>query len=663
MPDVTPIRRALVSVYAKDGLEDLARGLARNGVAIVSTGSTAARIREAGVDVTEVADLTGFPECLDGRVKTLHPRIHAGLLADRDKPDHRRQLEELRVEPIDLVVGNLYPFQDAVSSGAPDHDVIEMIDIGGPTMVRAAAKNFAHVGVVVDPSDYGWVVEKLDQQDGLSWQDRRHLASKAFDHVAGYDAAIANWFHREDDFPTHVHVSLERRGDPLRYGENPHQSAAAYVDALDPHHGLGAARQLHGKEMSYNNYVDTDAALGMVADFAEPCVAIIKHTNPAGLALDDSLEQAYVKALAGDPVSAFGGIVAANRRIDGYTAMRIAEVFTEVVIAPGFDDDALEVLHREGQPAPAGRRRRRRPRRRAHPAVHRRDDARPGRRRRRRAVRRVARRVAGPAGRGHHGRAAVRVDGQQARQVQRHRAHERPCRRRRRGGPDESRRLGPHRRREVERPPPGGRAGLRRVLPVPRRSGRRHRRRDPGHRPARRVQARRRDRRRLRRGRHPAGHDGAPPLPPLKEPSMSDDDARDHRRVTLERLDTGVYRATNPRGITLDFGSKHEQGFSPVELLLAAIGGCSAIDVDMVTGRRSDFDHFEVVVEADKVRDDVGNILQDITLTFRVGFPDGEAGDKAREMLPRAARTSHDRTCTVSRTVESGTPVTVHIED
>ncbi len=344
MPDVTPIRRALVSVYAKDGLEDLARGLARNGVAIVSTGSTAARIREAGVDVTEVADLTGFPECLDGRVKTLHPRIHAGLLADRDKPDHRRQLEELRVEPIDLVVGNLYPFQDAVSSGAPDHDVIEMIDIGGPTMVRAAAKNFAHVGVVVDPSDYGWVVEKLDQQDGLSWQDRRHLASKAFDHVAGYDAAIANWFHREDDFPTHVHVSLERRGDPLRYGENPHQSAAAYVDALDPHHGLGAARQLHGKEMSYNNYVDTDAALGMVADFAEPCVAIIKHTNPAGLALDDSLEQAYVKALAGDPVSAFGGIVAANRRIDGYTAMRIAEVFTEVVIAPGFDDDALEVL-------------------------------------------------------------------------------------------------------------------------------------------------------------------------------------------------------------------------------------------------------------------------------------------------------------------------------
>ena len=423
MPDVTPIRRALVSVYAKDGLEDLARGLARNGVAIVSTGSTAARIREAGVEVTEVADLTGFPECLDGRVKTLHPRIHAGLLADRDKPDHRRQLEELRVEPIDLVVGNLYPFQDAVASGAPDHDVIEMIDIGGPTMVRAAAKNFNHVGVVVDPSDYGWVVEKLDQQDGLSWQDRRHLASKAFDHVAGYDAAIANWFHREDDFPTHVHVSLERRGEPLRYGENPHQSAAAYVDALDPHHGLGAARQLHGKEMSYNNYVDTDAALGMVADFAEPCVAIIKHTNPAGLALADGLEDAYVKALAGDPVSAFGGIVAVqppHRRVHGHAHRRGVHRGRD---RPGLRRRRARGADPEGQPAPAGRRRRRRARRRAHPAVHRRDDARAGRRRRRRAVRRVARRLAGPARRGHHGRAAVRVDGQQARQVQRHRAH------------------------------------------------------------------------------------------------------------------------------------------------------------------------------------------------------------------------------------------------
>ncbi len=344
MPDVTPIRRALVSVYDKEGLEELARGLARHGVAIVSTGSTAARIRHAGVDVTEVADITGFPECLDGRVKTLHPRIHAGLLADRDKADHRRQLEELRVEPIDLVVGNLYPFQDAVASGAPEADVVEMIDIGGPTMVRAAAKNFAHVGIVVDPGDYTWLVGRLDEGGGLSAADRRGLAVKAFDHVAAYDAAIANWFHRDEDFPTSVHLSLDRRGEPLRYGENPHQAGAAYVDGLDPHHGLGAARQLHGKEMSYNNFVDTDAALGMVADFDDPCVAIIKHTNPAGLAVADGLEDAYVRALAGDPVSAFGGIVAANRPLDGATARRIAEVFTEVVIAPGYDDEALEVL-------------------------------------------------------------------------------------------------------------------------------------------------------------------------------------------------------------------------------------------------------------------------------------------------------------------------------
>ena len=344
MADVTPIRRALVSVYRKDGLEDLARGLARHGIAIVSTGSTAARIRDAGVEVTEVADLTGFPECLDGRVKTLHPRIHAGLLADRDKPDHRRQLEELRVEPIDLVVGNLYPFQDAVASGASDAQVVEMIDIGGPTMVRAAAKNFAHVGIVVDPADYAWLVARLDAEAGLTADDRRMLAVKAFDHVAAYDAAIANWFHRDDDFPTSLHVSLARRGEPLRYGENPHQAAAAYVDALDPDHGLGAARQLHGKEMSYNNFIDTDAALGMVSDFDEPCVAIIKHTNPAGLAVADQLERAYEKALAGDPVSAFGGIVAANRPIDGDTALRITDVFTEVVIAPGYDDDALELL-------------------------------------------------------------------------------------------------------------------------------------------------------------------------------------------------------------------------------------------------------------------------------------------------------------------------------
>jgi phosphoribosylaminoimidazolecarboxamide formyltransferase/IMP cyclohydrolase len=344
MDEVKRIRRALVSVYDKSGVDDLARGLARHGVEIISTGSTAVRIREAGVEVTEVADITGFPECLDGRVKTLHPRIHAGLLADLSKPDHHRQLAELRIDPIDLVVVNLYPFQDAVASGKSDEDIIEMIDIGGPTMLRAAAKNFAHVGIVVQPSDYEALLRHLDEDGGLTHASRAELAAKAFGHVASYDAAITNWFHRDQDYPALVHLALARKGDPLRYGENPHQSAALYVDHLDPDQGLGAAAQLHGKELSYNNLIDTDAAYGMVNDFDEPCVAIIKHTNPAGLAVADGLEDAYVRALEGDPVSAFGGIVAANRTIDGDVARRIVEVFTEVVIAPGFTDDALEVL-------------------------------------------------------------------------------------------------------------------------------------------------------------------------------------------------------------------------------------------------------------------------------------------------------------------------------
>lgn len=344
MAEVKRIRRALVSVYDKTGVEDLARGLQRHGVEIISTGSTAARIRQAGVGVTEVADITGFPECLDGRVKTLHPRIHAGLLADLDKPDHHRQLAELRIDPIDLVVVNLYPFQDAVASGSSDDEIIEMIDIGGPTMLRAAAKNFAHVGIVVAPSDYDALIRHLDEDGGLTRETRAALATKAFGHVASYDAAIANWFHRDEDYPPLVHLALARKGDVLRYGENPHQGAALYVDHLDPEQGLGAARQLHGKELSYNNLIDTDAAYGMVNDFAEPCVAIIKHTNPAGLAVAERLEDAYVRALAGDPVSAFGGIVAANRTIDGDVARRIVEVFTEVVIAPGFTDEALEAL-------------------------------------------------------------------------------------------------------------------------------------------------------------------------------------------------------------------------------------------------------------------------------------------------------------------------------
>jgi phosphoribosylaminoimidazolecarboxamide formyltransferase / IMP cyclohydrolase len=338
---VIPLRRALVSCFDKTGVVELAAALVERGVALVSTGSTAATIREAEVAVTEVAEVTGFPECLDGRVKTLHPRIHAGILADRTDPAHVAELEELDVEAIDLVVVNLYPFERTVQAGAGDDDVIEMIDIGGPTMIRAAAKNHGSVVVLVDPGDYDRVLDEVDEHGGVLLATRRELAAKAFGHTAAYDTLVASWFQREEPFPTQLGMALPRVG-ALRYGENPHQAAAFYGHPGGG--GLADAEQLHGKALSYNNLLDTDAAWGMAVDLDEPCVAIIKHTNPAGYAIADDLETAYARALEGDPVSAFGGIVAANRPIDGATARRISEVFTEVVIAPGFDDEALEVL-------------------------------------------------------------------------------------------------------------------------------------------------------------------------------------------------------------------------------------------------------------------------------------------------------------------------------
>ncbi len=338
---VTPVRRALVSCFDKTGVAAFAGELAARGIEVVSTGSTAGTIRDAGVPVIEVSEVTGFPECLDGRVKTLHPRIHAGILADRGDPAHVAELEELGVDPIDLVVANLYPFRDTVASGASDADVVEMIDVGGPTMVRAAAKNHGSVGVVVDPSDYDRVLRSIDDHGGLTAVLRHELAAAAFRHTAAYDADVAGWFQRDEAFPAQLTVALPR-ASILRYGENPHQAAAFYTHGAPV--GLAAAEQLHGKELSYNNLLDTDAAWGMAVDLDEPCVAIIKHANPAGYALGPDLASAYDRALEGDPVSAFGGIVAANRPVDGATARRIAEVFTEVVIAPGFDDEALEVL-------------------------------------------------------------------------------------------------------------------------------------------------------------------------------------------------------------------------------------------------------------------------------------------------------------------------------
>ena len=346
-----PIRRALVSVYDKTGLDDLGRALAAAGVELVSTGSTAARLRDAGLAVTPVEELTGFPECLDGRVKTLHPKVHAGILADLRLPAHARQLEELGVEPFELVVVNLYPFVATVASGASPDECVEQIDIGGPSMVRAAAKNHPSVAVVTDPADYDSVVDAV-RGGGFTLEQRRQLAARAFVHTATYDVAVASWMGNvlapTDDgsgFPAWVGGAWNRAA-VLRYGENPHQRAALYGDAYGAS-GLAQAEQLHGKEMSYNNYVDTDAARRAAYDFEEPCVAIIKHANPCGLAVGADIAEAHRKAHECDPVSAFGGVIATNRSVSVAMAEQVAEIFTEVLCAPGFDDGAVEILARK----------------------------------------------------------------------------------------------------------------------------------------------------------------------------------------------------------------------------------------------------------------------------------------------------------------------------
>ncbi|MFJ4365933.1 bifunctional phosphoribosylaminoimidazolecarboxamide formyltransferase/IMP cyclohydrolase [Streptomyces chartreusis] len=340
------IRRALVSVYDKTGLEDLARGLHEAGVELVSTGSTAAKIAAAGVPVTKVEELTGFPECLDGRVKTLHPRVHAGILADLRLEDHQRQLAELGVEPFDLVVVNLYPFRETVASGATPDECVEQIDIGGPSMVRAAAKNHPSVAVVTSPARYADVLGAV-RDGGFDLTTRKRLAAEAFQHTAAYDVAVAGWFASSyapvDDsrFPDFLGATWERE-NTLRYGENPHQPAALYVDGSGS--GLAQAEQLHGKEMSYNNYTDTDAARRAAYDHAEPAVAIIKHANPCGIATGADVAEAHRKAHACDPLSAFGGVIAVNRPVSKEMAEQVAEIFTEVIVAPDYEDGALEAL-------------------------------------------------------------------------------------------------------------------------------------------------------------------------------------------------------------------------------------------------------------------------------------------------------------------------------
>lgn len=395
--DVRPITRALISVYDKTGLIELATALAGAGVEIVSTGSTAAKIAEAGVPVTPVDDVTGFPEVLEGRVKTLHPMIHAGILADQRKADHREQIDELGVKAFDLVICNLYPFTQTVAGGGSFDECVEQIDIGGPSMVRAAAKNHPSVAVVTSPDSYAAVIEAA-RAEGFTLEQRRELAARAFAHTATYDLAIAGWVadqldlddvrdeldeacethldasdaafleslgfaideeaeeiveadDEEGEMPAFVAEAFERV-DSLRYGENPHQNAAVYREIADEEDldenellpGIANARQLHGKAMSYNNYTDGDAALRAAYDHERPCVAIIKHANPCGIAVADDVAEAHRKAHACDPVSAFGGVIAVNRPVTVELAKQIVPIFTEVVLAPGYDEGALEVL-------------------------------------------------------------------------------------------------------------------------------------------------------------------------------------------------------------------------------------------------------------------------------------------------------------------------------
>ena len=341
--------RALISVYDKSGVVEFASRVAGAGYELVSTGGTHRTLtEEGGLSVRQVADITGSPEILDGRVKTLHPVIHGGLLARRESPEQMAELAAHGIETIDLVVVNLYPFVATISR--PDvtlDDALENIDIGGPTMLRAAAKNFPSVAVVVDPEDYGWVADKLSG-DGLTDDDRRGLAAKAFRHVSQYDAAVTGYLTAETDesLPSRLTISLEKVSE-LRYGENPHQTGALYAPAGTALSGMAGATQLHGRELSYNNLMDADAAWRTVSDFAEPTVAVVKHNNPCGLASRDSIAEAYHLAYEGDTVSAFGGIVAVNRTLDVAMAQAMDPIFYEVVIAPGYDDDALAILQRK----------------------------------------------------------------------------------------------------------------------------------------------------------------------------------------------------------------------------------------------------------------------------------------------------------------------------
>ncbi len=345
------IGRALLSVSDKTGLVELGQALARHGVELVSTGGTARSLREAGLDVRDISDLTGFPEMMDGRVKTLHPKVHGGLLALRDHPEHQAAMQAHDIGAIDLVIVNLYPFVETVARGADRDEIIENIDIGGPSMVRSAAKNHVHVAIVTDPADYPELIGELDSHGGMtSLPFRKRLAAKAFAATAAYDSAISQWFafgDQQERFPNSLTVSMNR-GSALRYGENPHQEAALYLPSGPHGLGIAQAEQVQGKALSFNNYNDADAALELISEFADaPACVIVKHANPCGVATAADLADAYRSAFACDSVSAFGGIIAVNRPLDRPSAEAITQIFTEVVIAPGADAEAREIFARK----------------------------------------------------------------------------------------------------------------------------------------------------------------------------------------------------------------------------------------------------------------------------------------------------------------------------
>ena len=337
------IRRALISVYDKTGVIELGKFLDSKGIEILSTGSTAKLLAENGIKVTSVESYTGSPEMLDGRVKTLHPRIHGGILADQNNSDHLEQLTKHDIDPFDLIVINLYPFNETIASGATYEECIEQIDIGGPSMLRGAAKNHKSVAVISSPNQYQKLIVAINE-GGFTFEERVDLAMATFRQTAAYDAAIAQWLSEEvsaDDWRANIWEKISE----LRYGENPHQKAAVYRDGSGG--GIAAAKQLHGKEMSFNNYTDADAALRAAYDHSEPCVAIIKHANPCGIAIASNIAEAYVRAYECDPTSAFGGVVAANRKVSLSMAEKLSEIFTEVVVAPGYESGAIELLSKK----------------------------------------------------------------------------------------------------------------------------------------------------------------------------------------------------------------------------------------------------------------------------------------------------------------------------